>query len=98
MIYTKGVNNLVFDFIGAFIITWAIYNVFQIILMRFLDPKTLRYVSFIGSSILILIVTSFTMGIVSGFIIYIPALFIWLVIDLIKINKRDNKSSHSKTA
>ncbi|KQL20461.1 hypothetical protein [Cytobacillus solani] len=90
--------ELVFDFIGAFIITWAIYNIFQIILMRFLDPKTLRYVSFIGSSILILIVTSFTMGIVAGFIIYLPALFIWLVFDLIKINKKENNRTKSKTA
>jgi nitrate reductase gamma subunit len=81
--------GFVYDFIGALVGTWIIFNIFKIILFRFLDRKTVRYVSFVGAFILILIVTTFTMGFVPGFITYIPALFIWFVIDLIKFNKTE---------
>lgn len=83
---------MIYDFIGALIATFIIYNLFAIILIKFLDPKNLRYVSFIGSAILILIVTNFTMGIMVGFTIYLPALFIWLVLDLVKLNRNNKKS------
>jgi predicted branched-subunit amino acid permease len=83
---------MIYDFIGALIATFIIYNLFVIILMKFLEPRNLRYISFIGSAILILIVTNFTMGIMTGFTLYLPALFIWLVLDLVKSNKK-NKSN-----
>ncbi|MBO0959574.1 hypothetical protein J1P26_07480 [Neobacillus sp. MM2021_6] len=87
--------DYIYSFIGALVGTWVIFNLFKIILFKFLDSKTLHYVSFIGSFILILVITSYTMGIVVGFVTYMPALFIWLVIDLIRLNK---KKSQEKTS
>ena len=81
--------DFIADYLGAFIATWIIFNLFKIILFKWLDPRNLRYISFIGSSILILSITSITMGILIGFVIYMPTLFVWFVLDLIKISKND---------
>ncbi|WP_394137407.1 hypothetical protein [Cytobacillus oceanisediminis] len=79
--------DLVYDFIGALIATWIIYNLFHVILFKFLDKKNLKYISFIGAAILILSITGVTMGFTIGFVLYLPALFLWLVLDLVKLNK-----------
>lgn len=81
------------DFIGAVAGTWIIFNLFHIVLFKFLDKKTIPYVAFIGSTILILVITSYTMGFVNGFITYLPPLFIWLVVDLVRTNRKRVKSS-----
>lgn len=80
--------DLLYGIIGALISTWIIYNIFNIALFKFLDKKTLKYISFVGSAIFILVFTSYTMGFVNGFITFIPFLFIWFLIDLIKLNKK----------
>ena len=87
--------DYIYDIIGALIITWIIFNVFSIILFKFLEPKTLRYISFLGSAILILIVTNFTMGIMIGFTLYLPVLFLWLVLDMIKLNKKQTRQKEA---
>lgn len=80
--------DLIYDFIGALIATWLIYNLFHIILFKFLDKKNVKYASFIGAAILILSITGLTMGFTIGFVLYLPALFLWLVIDLAKMNRK----------
>jgi hypothetical protein len=80
--------------LGSFLGGFICYNLVKFILFRFLEEKTVIFVSFIGSSILVLVITSFTMGFVPGFIRYIPAIFVWFVVDLIKLNKRKKSSQH----
>jgi hypothetical protein len=89
--------DFIYNLIGAFIGTWIIYNIFHIILFYFLDKKTIPYVSFIGSFIIILVITTYTIGFVNGFIIYIPVLFLWFVIDLIKMKKMNVKDLNNTT-
>jgi hypothetical protein len=89
--------DFVYDFIGALVGTFIVSSIFKLILFKFLDKNSLVYVSFIGSSILILSLTSFTMGFVTGFITYMPALFIWFVVGLIKTNKKKVKNDGTHT-
>lgn len=89
--------DFIYNLIGAFVGTWIIYNIFHIILYYYLDKKTIPYVAFIGSFILILVITTYTIGFVNGFIIYIPVLFLWFVIDIIKMNKLKVKNLDNNT-
>lgn len=72
---------------GALLGTLFISTIFIRIFQRFFDMKLAVFIAFIGSAILILCITSFTMGFVKGFITYMPFLFLWFVIDLYKVNK-----------
>lgn len=91
--------EIIADLLGAALGTWVIYNIFNIILFYFLDKKIIPFVAFIGSFILILVVTTFTVGFIRGFVIYIPVLFLWFIVDLVKTNKKKveiiNDSHHS---
>lgn len=81
--------DIIYDLLGAFVGSYIIFNLFCMALFKILDKKSLLYVSFIGSAILILIITNFTMGMETGFLMYIPALFIWFVLDLVKVSRKD---------
>jgi hypothetical protein len=83
--------------VGALLGTLCISTIFIKIFQRFFDMKLAIFIAFIGSSILILCITSFTMGFVKGFITYIPFLFLWCVIDLYKVNKttKDKKQNEA---
>lgn len=74
--------------VGCLIAGYIFYGIVNIILFKFIDKKILPFVSFIGSSILVLVVTSYLIGFVPGFVRYIPAIFVWFVVDLIKANKK----------
>jgi hypothetical protein len=85
----------VYDVLGGLIGTWLGYNILQIILFYLIDKKLIPFVAFIGSFILILVLTSYTIGFVKGFIFYIPILFVWFVIDLIKLKKKEKPTNQS---
>ncbi len=89
--------DIVYDLLGAIIGSWIVFNLFCIILFKVLDSKSLRYVSFVGSAIVILVITNFTIGMQIGFLMYIPALFIWFVLDLVKLNKNNSKTEEAPT-
>jgi hypothetical protein len=81
---------VIYDILGAILGSCLIYNILCFILSKFMEKKLVPFLSFIGSFILILVVTTFTMGFVNGFILYMPPLFIWLLVEL-KISKKNIK-------
>lgn len=89
--------DVIGTFAGALVGSFIVISILKLILFKFLDERTLVYVSFIGATILILSLTSFTMGFVPGFITYMPALFIWFVVGLIKMNKKKVKNERNNS-
>lgn len=83
--------------LGALLGTLFISTILIRIFYRFFDMKLAVFIAFIGSAILILCITSFTIGFIKGFITYIPFLFLWFVIDLYKLNK-STKNQERKEA
>lgn len=83
--------------VGALLGTLFVSTIFIRIFQRFFDMKLAVFIAFIGSTILILCVTSFTIGFIKGFITYMPFLFLWFVIDLYKISKVTNEKKHNET-
>jgi len=80
--------DYVYSLIGAFAGTWIVYNIFCIILYYLVDKRLIPLTAFIGTTILILIVTNYTMGFAKGFVLYMPPLFLWLILELRGSDKR----------
>jgi predicted PurR-regulated permease PerM len=77
--------------VGSLTISFIIYAIFKSILRKIIpDKKAFFIVSYAFALLLILLITAFTMGIIQGFIQYVPTLTLWLIVDLIKYKKHKN--------
>ncbi|MDR4947792.1 hypothetical protein [Neobacillus cucumis] len=82
--------------LGCLVAAFIFYFLVRKMLVKSLEGKTLIFVSFIGSGIIILVINSLLNGFVWGFVRYIPALFVWFLIDIIIANKKKIISENIK--
>ncbi len=75
------------ELIGALIITYILTRAVNSMAKKRTNPKKAALIAFFILAVVALLVTSFTMGIGKGFIIYIPCLMLWLIIDLVRAKK-----------
>ena len=77
----------------TFFLTRAIYIGLSIAKKR-INPIKAALIAFFLVAAIALLVSSFTMGIGKGFILYIPCLVLWLIIDIVRAKK--NPESKNK--
>ncbi|TWE06387.1 hypothetical protein FB550_102409 [Neobacillus bataviensis] len=80
--------------LGCLVTAFIFYFLVRKMLVKSLEGKTLIFVSFIGSGIIILVINSFLNGFVWGFVRYVPPLFVWFLIDLIVLNKKEKQDHY----
>ena len=74
--------------LGSLFASYLIYAMCKSILRKIIpDKKAFFIVSYAFALLLILLITAFTMGIIQGFIQYVPTLTLWLIVDFIKYKK-----------
>lgn len=75
------------ELLGALLITYLLTRAINAIAKKKTNPTRAALIAFFVVAALALLLTSFTMGISKGFILYIPCLVLWLIIDIVKARK-----------
>jgi len=70
-------------FLGALVITFMISRVIKSIIQKFVpEIKAVSVITFTITGLLVLLISSQTMGVIKGIYTYVPCLVIWLFYDL----------------
>lgn len=86
---TNYIASILGTILGSLFVSYLIYAICKSILRKIIpDKKAFFIVSYVFALLLILLITAFTMGIMLGFIQYVPTLTLWLIVDLIKYKNR----------
>lgn len=93
--------------LGALLITFILTRLVNSMAKKKTNPKDAALIAFFVVAFASLLITSFTMGIGKGIIIFIPCLIFWLIIDLRRarnnlindqgVNGKDRITEGSKT-
>ena len=75
------------ELVGALIITYILTRAVNSMAKKRTNPTKAALITFFIVAAVALLLTSFTMSIGKGFIIYIPCLMLWLIIDLVRAKK-----------
>lgn len=74
---------------GSLIATFVLYKIIKILLFKFWNGIKLSIATLLVSSIILLNITTLTMGFEDGAKTYIPTLLLWFLIDFIKVKNAD---------
>ena len=75
--------------IGALVITYFITEGLNYLTLKKWKKPIANIMTFVIASIIVLIITNFTIGIEKGALYYIPVLLIWLIVGIIKKPKNN---------
>lgn len=78
--------------LGSLTITFLVYSsVKSVISKKMDDRKSAIITAFLISLLIILLITTFTMGTINGLISYSPTLLFWLIVDYVKLIRGKEK-------
>ncbi len=79
------------ELLGALLITYILTRAINSIAKKRTNPTKAALIAFLVVAAIALLITSVTMGIGKGFLIYVPCLVLWLIIDVVRARKTSDR-------
>ena len=76
-------------FVGALVITFILFHAIRLVLKTKADERTASKLSLITNALFLLLIISYTWGVIWGFLVYLPCLLLWLLLHLKKSQKME---------
>lgn len=80
------------EFIGALVITLLISRVFLKYVLKGRESVREALLAALLTLGTVLLITAWTMGVEAGFIIYAPAIGVWLVVDTVRFALKEHRA------
>lgn len=87
MTEAERMGAVVGQIMGAVVLTYLLTRAVKYLAKKGTSHIVAALIAFFVVGAISLTITSFTMGIGRGFIIYIPCLVLWLIIDIVRAQK-----------
>ena len=79
------------ELLGALLITYILTRAVNSIAKKKTNSTKAAFIAFLVVAVIALLVTSVTMGIGKGFLIYVPCLVLWLIIYLVRTRRTSGR-------